>query len=304
MRLMTLPGVLLLAAAMIATAVRAQEPVEQIMAKVAANQDRSQEMRSAFVYHQDLLIRFKRGNGRTAREELREYTVTPGANNSRKSLDRFTGRYEKDGKMIEYNDPGYNYKDVDIDGDLINDLADDLANEKQSRDGIACELFPLTTPEQKKYSFTLRGTEEYRGKGVYRIPFKPRKEEWSGDDGTPWAGEILVDIQDYQPVFVSTHLAKGLPVVVKTLLGTNLKGLGFKLTYDKFDEGLWFPVTYGAEFELKAVFFYRRKISIALNNSGFKRAQVETRVSYEEPLQIEKSMKVKEVKSPLLPPSP
>jgi len=288
---------------MIATAARAQEPVEQIMAKVAANQDRLQEMRSAFVYHQDLLIRFKRGNGRTAREELREYTVTPGANNSRKSLDWFTGRYEKDGKLTEYYDPGYNYKDVDIDGDLINDLADDLANEKQSRDGIACELFPLTTPEQKKYSFTLQGAEEYRGKGVYRITFKPRKEEWSGDDGTPWTGEILVDIQDYQPVFVSTHLAKGLPVVVKTLLGTNLKGLGFKLTYDKFDEGLWFPVTYGAEFELKAVFFYRRKISIALNNSGFKHAQVETKVSYDEPLQIEKSMKVKEVESSL-PPAP
>ncbi len=113
-----------------------------------------------------------------------------------------------------------------------------------------------------------------------------------------------MDTQEYQPVFVSTHLAKGLPVVVKTLLGTNLKGLGFKLTYNKFDEGLWFPVTYGAEFELKAVFLYKRKISIALNNSGFKHALVATKLSYEEPLQIEKSMKVKEVKSPLPPPPP
>ncbi len=87
-----------------------------------------------------------------------------------------------------------------------------------------------------------------------------------------------------------------MPVVVKTLLGTNLKGLGFKLTYEKFDEGLWFPVSYGAEFEVRAVFFYKRKIAIALSNNGFKHAQVETKVSFEEPLQIEKIMKVPEVK--------
>jgi hypothetical protein len=288
----------------VASSIPAQEKesVEQIMARVAANQDRSQEIRAAFVYHQDLLLRFKRGNGKTAREEWREYTVTPGAKSSQKTLTRFIGKYEKNGKLIEYREPGYTYKEVDLDGEIIDDFANDLANEKDSRDGIACDLFPLTTGEQKKYLFSLHGTEEYRGKQVHNITFKPHKDNWSEDNGTPWAGEILVDIHDYQPVFVSTHLAKGLPVVIKTLLGTNLKGLGFKLAYDKFDEGLWFPVNYGAEFELKAVFFYRRKISIALNNSGFKHAQVETKVSFEDPLQIDKSMKVKEVKSPTPPP--
>ena len=275
-----------------------KESVNQIMAKVAENQNRAQEMRTAFVYRQEMMLRFKRGNGKTAREEFREYTVTPGAKSSQKTLSHFVGRYEKDGKLVEYGEPGYNYKDVDIDGDLIDDLADDLANEKDSRDGIASELFPLTTQEQKKYEFTLHGAEEYRGKEVFRITFKPNKNSWSENSGTPWAGEILVDVHDYQPIFVSTQLARGLPVAVKTLLGTNLKGLGFKLTYDKFDEGLWFPVTYGAEFEVRAVFFYKRKIAIALNNKGFKRAQVETRISFEEPLQIDKTMRVPEIKTP------
>ena len=86
--------------------------------------------------------------------------------------------------------------------------------------------------------------------------------------------------------------------MVKTLLGTNLKGLGFKLTYEKFDEGLWFPVTYGAEFEVKAVFFYKRKIAIALNNKGFQHARVEAKVSFDEPLQVDKNMKVPEVNIP------
>ncbi len=276
---------------------RPTETVDRIMAKVAANQDRAQELRTAFIYSQDMVLRFKRGNGQTAREEIREYTVTPGPKNSQKTLIHFVGRYEKQGKLVEYGEPGFHYKDVDVDGDLIEDLANDLANEKESRDGIDTNLFPLTSKQQAKYQFTLEDAEEYRGKNVYRITFKPRVNDWSEDDGTPWAGEILVDGSEYQPVFVSTHLARGLPVVVKTLLGTNLKGLGFKLTYDRFDEGLWFPVTYGAEFEVRAVFFYKRKIAIALNNKGFKHAVVETKVSYEEPLKIDPNMKVPEVKA-------
>jgi len=78
-----------------------KETVEQIMAKVAANQDRSQDMRTAFVYHQDVLLRFKRGNGKIAREESREYTVTPSSKGSQKNLTHFLGKYEKDGRLIE-----------------------------------------------------------------------------------------------------------------------------------------------------------------------------------------------------------
>ena len=75
----------------------AQAPptVQEIMTRVAANQDRAQEMRSAFVYHQDLLLRFLRGNGKTAREEEREYSVTPTPRGTEKQLTRFEGRYER-----------------------------------------------------------------------------------------------------------------------------------------------------------------------------------------------------------------
>ena len=278
------------------------EPVQEIMAKVAANQDRAVRLRSAFVYHQNLLLRFLRGNGKTAREEMREYTVTPTENGSKKHLDRFEGRYEKDGKLIDYNRPGYTYKDVDIDGELIDELADELANEKQSRDGIAAELFPLTSRAQPKYSFALKGKEEYRGRQAFRIAFEPRKGETSWDHGTPWAGEVLVDAQDYEPIHVTTRLAKGLPVLVTTVLGTNLRGLGFTLSYEKFDEGIWFPVKYGAEFEVKALFFYKRKIAIALKNDGFQRALVATKVTFEEPFTVDKKLQVPEVKLPPVPP--
>ena len=72
--------------------------------------------------------------------------------------------------------------------------------------------------------------------------------------------------------------------------------------HDKFDEGLWFPVSYGSEFEVKALFFYKRKIAVSLRNTGFQRAQVAAKVSFDEPLQIDKTMKVQEIKAPVNPP--
>src|SRR5713226_1271930 len=87
----------------------AEEP-EIIMARVAVNQDRAQQARSAFVYRQSMLIRFQRGNGKLAREEQREYTVTPNETGFKKELAHFVGKYEKGGKLIEYDKPGYQYK--------------------------------------------------------------------------------------------------------------------------------------------------------------------------------------------------
>ncbi len=275
---------------------RENESVQEIMAKVAENQDRAQEMRAAVVYHQDLLLRMLRGNGKTAREEERQYTVTPTPTGTEKQMTSFSGRYEKDGKLIDYEKPGYTYKELDIDGELIDDLANDLADDRKSRDGIAKDLFPLTTSEQKKYAFTLVGRQIYRGREIYRITFKPGGKGSGNEDGTPWEGEILVDVHDFQPVVVTTRLAKGLPKVVTTLLGTNLKGLGFKVTYEKSAEGLWFPATYGSEFEIKALFLYKRRIAVSLRNSNFQRAQVSAKVTFDEPLQIDKTMKVPEIK--------
>src|SRR6266478_829089 len=156
-------------------AVKQPEQADLIMARVALNQDRAQQMRSAFVYHQNMLIRFQRSNKKLAREEQREYVVTPTDKGFSKTLTHFTGKYENGGKFFEYNEPGYEYKGVDIDGGLANSLANNLANDKNSRDGITKDLFALTSNRQKGFAFKLDGKENYRGKEVYRITFKPRK---------------------------------------------------------------------------------------------------------------------------------
>jgi hypothetical protein len=264
-----------------------QDP-EIIMARVAANQDRAQQMRSAFVYRQSMLIRFKRSNGKLAREEQREYTVTPSDKGFHKELTHFTGKYEKGGKFIDFDKPGYQYKGLDLDANLTDGLAKDLADDKDSRDGVSKGLFPLTAAEQKKFKFRLEGKEDYRGTEVYRVTFKPKKVNLidcdDDEEGTCWAGEALIDTREFQPVLITSWLAKGLPMAVQILLGTNLTNVGFKLTYQKFEDGLWFPVTYGGEFRVRGVFFYKRTIAISVINSGFQRSQVTSTVSFTPPL--------------------
>jgi hypothetical protein len=86
----------------------------------------------------------------------------------------------------------------------------------------------------------------------------------------------------FQPVSVTTRLAHGIPFWVKTLLGTDIKQLGFKVEYERFDEDLWFPVNYGGEFKVVGVFFSKRTMALGLRNSGFQHAQVTTSLTFEQ----------------------
>jgi hypothetical protein len=269
--------------------------VEQIMEEVAANQDRAQELRREFVYRQEVIIRFTRGNGRLAREELRELQVTPTPEQTEKTLLRFLGKYEKDGKLLEYSEPRFRHKELDLDGEIISELAEEFTNDKKSRDGIARDFFPLTSREQSKYRFNLKGEEVHRDRPVYRIAFEPRGKGWEEMESAPWSGELLVDRTEYQPVLVTTRLAKDIPLAVRVLLGTDVQRLGFKVAYEKFGEGIWFPVSYGGEFKLKAVFFYKRKIAIALNNGNFQRTAVSTRLVFNDLLEISQPLKLPEM---------
>ena len=132
--------------AALAAAAAAQTPdVQTIMERVGRNQAQAVAQRQEFTFHQKQLLQMHRGNGKVAREEHREYDMTPKAHGVRKELLRFEGKYEYKGKYVTYDRPGYTYKDMDIDGDLINDLSDDMTNDQHSRDGIGADLFPLTT---------------------------------------------------------------------------------------------------------------------------------------------------------------
>jgi hypothetical protein len=203
--------------------------------------------------------------------------VTPTPAGIDKKLTHFEGKVDRSGRLVSYDEPGKEIKDLDVDGDLMRDMVDDMTGDKESKDGLAHDMFPLTAKEQAKYIFTLDGKDVYRGRPIYRVSFRPKPHEEDAD----WKGEALIDAAECQPVMVTTKFATHIPMAVKILLGTDIKGLGFTVTYEKFDDGLWFPVSYGGEFHIRAVFFYARNMSISMVNSGFTRAKVSTKIAYD-----------------------
>jgi hypothetical protein len=249
-----------------------------IMSRVAINQAKSMEERRNYVYTQKQLLRFVRGNGKMAREERREYSVAPSEKGIQKTLAKFEGKYERKGAIVPYDHPGFEYKDLDIDGDLINDMSADMLSDRHGKDGISPDLFPLIGQEQLKYNFRLVKAETHRGRDVYRVAFEPKPHH--GNNPGSWKGEALIDASEFQPILVTTELAWGIPLVIKTLLGTNIKGLGFSVSYEKFADGVWFPVSYGGEFDVRAVFFYKRTMAISMVNTDFRRTDVKSDIAY------------------------
>jgi len=264
----------------------AQTPdVNSIMAQVGINQAKSREQRAEWIYQQKQLLRMVRSNGKIAREEHREYLVLPDRRGVQKQLTNFDGKYARHGKYFSYDKPGYEYKGLDIDGDLINGLSNDLTDQKESMDGIESDLFPLTYHQQLKYVFRVEGNlQDYHGRRVWRIAFQPKQRAsiLDADEGgsTIWKGEALIDAEEFQPVTIATSMAWKMPAAIRILLGTNIKGLGFSLSYQKVAEGVWFPVGYGGEFEVTGLVFYRRTMSISLVNSGFRHADVTSNIAF------------------------
>ena len=263
----------------------ADPTAEEIMGKLAENQKKSVELRRGVVYRQEILARMHRGKSKLAREHDYTFQVLPKPESFEREMVRFQGKYEKGGKYFTYDDPEHEYKKIDIDGNILHELVKDWTGEEKSKDGINDDLFPFTTEKQKRYDFTLHGIEDYGSRQVYKITFQPRQPpKGESDWDNWWAGEVLVDAQEIQPVLVTSHQAKNFPMAVKIMLGTDIRKTGFKITYKDFGEGLWFPEKYGGELEFRVLFGYARKVSISMLNADLKRANVESSVKFEEPV--------------------
>jgi len=242
---------------------------QDIMAKVAVNQDRADKLRSEYVYHQHVRI-VTRKSSKILREEMADYSITPTADGTERKLESLAGRYWHKGRYIEFK--GEPVPEADsLDGDLIHDFRQDLADQ-HSKDGLAKDYFPLTTEEQKKYQFRLIGTETLQGRDVYHLGFRPNdKDEFT------WAGEAYIDRADFAPVTVFTKLSKPLPFLVRALL-VDLPGVGFNVQYRRQPDGVWFPTSFGTEFRFRLFMFWTRDITISLENTAFEHTHVESRI--------------------------
>jgi hypothetical protein len=244
---------------------------DAIMARVAANQDRSEALRKQYVYRQHIHILTHKSRGRVLREETADYEVLPTPDGTQKELKLLTGRYWSKGRYETFQGEPVPGTDS-LDGGLIQGFREDLLNEK-TKDGLAKDLFPLTSEEQKDYEFTCLGQEMHEGRSVYHIGFRPKD-----NNEITWAGEAYIDAAEFQPVRVFTKLSRRIPFMVRTMLGTDVPGVGFNVVYKRQEDGVWFPATLGTEFRIHALFFINRQVSIALENSRFEHTHVESRM--------------------------
>jgi hypothetical protein len=244
---------------------------EAIMARVAANQDRSDALRKQYVYKQQIHILTHKPGGKLMREETADYNVVPTPDGTKKALTQLTGCYWHKGRYEQFR--GEPAPDEDsFDGDLISDLRDDLSDDG-AKDGLARRWFPLTKEEQKHYVFELLGQEVQQGRSVYHTSFQPKD-----NDEAPWAGDAYIDAAEFEPVLVVTKLARPLPLMIRTLLGTNVPGIGFNVVYQRQPDGVWFPATVGTEFRIRAEFVINRQVSVSLANSAFEHTHVVSRI--------------------------
>lgn len=245
-----------------------QQAANDIMKRVAQNQDREQQARNQFVYQQNIHRTMRRKDGKLVREEFWSYTVIPGAKGTEKKLLSVHGRYWKKGRYLTFDGEP-------VPAGLLSITLDD--EEGTSRDGIDKDLFPLTTEEQKKYTFEFLGERIVDSRPAYRIQFHPTDKADYG-----WTGEALIDREELQPVTLYTRLSRKLPLAVRTVLGTDVPGLGFSIRYTRIDKDLWFPSSYGTEFKIRALFLLDRTITESMENTDFRRASVDSRLSFNE----------------------
>ena len=160
----------------------------------------------------------------------------------------------------------------EMDRSLVEGMRANLTR-NDSKDGIDRRLFPLTSKAQDEYQFNLVGRERINSRDAYHLTFRPRDKS-----SFDWKGDAYIAVAAYQPVVVTTEMARKVPFAVRTLLGTNVPGLGFAINYAPQADGVWFPVSFGTEFKLHVLFFFHREIVIDAHNRGFEKTHVSSRI--------------------------
>lgn len=292
---------------------QASEPVptaEIIMARVAANQDKAEAERSHYVYVQHAKMASRRGKTVMC-EEVTDYRLTPSTNGTDEQLLKVDGRFLKDKNYVNYTallprdedkpkdsdqdkekdksqkkdnekkdkkekkdkDPTFDPNSNEtIDRDIVENIRWNLIHDK-SKDGIAAHLFPLTSKDQADYAFQMVDRERMNGRDVFHITFRPKKKDDFG-----WSGDAYIDTTEFQPVLVTTGMARKIPFAVRTLLGTNFPGLGFTVTYEPQPDGVWFPVTFSTEFKIHVLYFFHREVILDAQNRNFEKTHVTSRI--------------------------
>jgi hypothetical protein len=280
------------------------------MNRVAVNQDAAEAERAHYVYVQHAKMTSRHGKTIMC-EEITDYRVTPSTDSTHEQLLKVDGRFLKNQKYRTYStllprdedkpkdtgkegdksdqkdkdkseqkekkgkdlDPVFDpNSDETLDRDLVENMRWNLIHDK-SKDGVNAHLFPLTSKDQINYTFRMIGRERLNDRDVFHIAFRPKDKNDFG-----WSGDAYIDTEAFQPVLVTTGMARKIPFAVRTFLGTNLPGLGFTVTYAPQPDGVWFPVTFSTEFKIHVLFFFNREVILNAENREFEKTHVTSRI--------------------------
>jgi hypothetical protein len=258
---------------------------EAIMARVAKLQDEAQAQRARYVYVQHVTVTSRRGHVLRC-QEITDYRMTPSNSGSDEQLLHLHGRLLVKGRYVDYDrlnaDDGMleaapgtvtiAFGDDNTDQDMVENMRKNLLGTK-AKDGINAQLFPLTTKEQAGEEFRYLGRDRLNGHNVDHIRFRPKDKSDFG-----WKGDAYIDTVTGEPVVVSTALSRRIPIAVRTLLGTNVPGLGFTVVYAPQPDGVWFPISFSTEFQIHILFFFRRTIIIDAWNRDFEKTHVTSHI--------------------------
>jgi hypothetical protein len=259
---------------LLSQAVLAQTPdAAEIMRRVSENLDREEAARATYVYDQNVFVRLQRANGKLAREESRQYTVAPTAKGAERKLVTVQGKILDGSTTINYVEAGFHRKGMDIDGALVDSFAREVASRRSAIPNM--DWFPFESKDLWRYSFKLEGEERYHDYDVYKISFRE-----SGSDDS-WEGEALIERNEFQPVLVTTAWTGHIPKGVVIALGTNVKQIGAKIAFRRFDRNVWFPVSTGGELKFRVLFGYARTIAFSSTSSGFRKTDVMSSIEFE-----------------------
>jgi hypothetical protein len=172
----------------------------------------------------------------------------PTEKGAQRKLVKVDGKILDGRKEVTYDKRGFRQNDRDIDGG------------------------PMESKNLEKYDFKFEGEERYRDYDVYRITFHSKEDFWEG--------EALIERHEFQPVLVTSAWNGKVPAAVAIALGTNVKQIGAKITYKRFDKDVWFPVQTGGEMKLRVLFLYARTIAFSATNRDFRKADVQSSIEF------------------------
>jgi hypothetical protein len=183
------------------------EETRALMQRVAENLEKASAARSNYIYMQSSHARLLRSKSKVAREEKRTYRVTPQPGRTEFLLTSFAGTYWKGKEPIPYNSPDFRVKDMDLDGELLEDFAADHIARPNSKDGIGFQQFALRKQDIADYHFHLLREERVDGRKAVTIRLEPRVKDWDH----LWSGEATIDLEDEFPIRLASEMNRKLP---------------------------------------------------------------------------------------------